>query len=85
MSKLFCDQCGCQMFTNGWTSTTLVAFMSEPGHDHDDNCHTRTYKCGNGHEMVVSVENSCYNPECDWMGKTECFCCGTKLREWPEG
>jgi hypothetical protein len=64
---------------------TLVYYFSPPGHDHDDNCVNRRYVCSNGHSVSVSRRNSCPNKECDWKGKTECFChAGQKVDKWPE-
>ena len=81
--KLICEECNEPMYGDDSSSSTLVGYMSAPGHDHDDNCLTRRYRCANGHEQVVSVIRKCYNPECDWVGKTECWCCDSKLDAWP--
>ena len=85
MGKLICKQCNERMHSNGATCSTLVGYMSEPGHDHDDNCKTRYYQCKNGHGVNISKVNTCYNDDCDWTGKTECFChTEPKVVEWPE-
>ena len=55
------------------TAQTLVGYGPfELGHNHDDNCRTRIYRCANGHEIGVRVRNTC--PACDWKGKLTCFC-----------
>lgn len=66
------------------TFRTLVGMgPQQPGHNHDDNCTTRTLVCPQGHEAVISRRNSC--PLCDWRGKADCFCHpGPKVEEWPE-
>jgi len=64
--------------------TTLVGYSSPPGHDHDDNCLKRGYRCEAGHYTVLSVIRSC--SKCDWRGKADCFCCPNgKIDVWPEG
>lgn len=60
-----------QLFSYGG-STTLVAFTSPPGHDHDDNCHAEDLACERGHHYSVRRRNTC--PACDWKGHEECFC-----------
>lgn len=64
-------------------SSTLVAYMSPPGHDHDDNCRVSVYMCSNNHRRSISIINRCYNDDCSWVGKTECHC-SEKVEEWPE-
>ena len=86
MSVLICTECGEPMtfrpsISNG-TFSTLVGYSSPPGHDHDDNCLVRIYRCKNGHSVKVSKRRRC--PVCDWAGKEECFChWGEKVNEWP--
>jgi hypothetical protein len=66
-------------------SSTLVAYMSPPGHDHDDNCISRTYYCEQGHVNILTIQRRCPNPSCDWVGKEKCFChLDRKVKEWPE-
>lgn len=63
-------------------STTLLGYTSPRGHDHDDNCVKRTYRCDEGHDVVVSKRNRCHR--CDWVGKATCPChTGDKVNEWP--
>jgi hypothetical protein len=67
------------------TMSTCVGYMSPPGHNHDDNCVTRQYDCSCGNKVIVSKRNRCSNPDCDWVGKDECFCHeGKKVEEWPD-
>lgn len=42
--KLFCE-CGGHMIGVGGISSTSVGYYSEPGHDHNDNCMCRLYRC----------------------------------------
>lgn len=82
-----CKECGKPLYHNvEWgTSSTLVGYMSPPGHDHDDNCVNRIYQCDNGHKVNLSVVNKCPNPRCDWVGRKTCFCHeGEKLEKWPD-
>ena len=81
--ELLCAKCGEKMEDLKYgESTTLVAYHSPPGHNHDDNCIKRSYGCRNGHMIEVSKRNKC--PACDWVGKEECFCHdGKKYDEWP--
>lgn len=81
MKPVMCPQCGMHMHVMS-QSTTLVAYQSPPGHNHDDNCVTRVYMCEGGHRRTVSRINRC--GACEWYGKTKCFCCGDKVGEWPE-
>ena len=77
-----CQTCGEHLSIDGGTSKTLVGYISPPGHNHDDNCRKRLYKCVNGHSFVVSKINTC--PACDWVGKKDCFCCPNgKQDKWP--
>lgn len=79
-----CSVCGEKMKPMHGMCSTLVGHVSPPGHDHDDNCKTKTYKCKNDHYEKVSKRNRCTNPDCDWVGKEECFCHqGKKVEEWP--
>jgi hypothetical protein len=67
---------------HGGTGSTLVGYLSPPGHNHNDNCRKRTYVCKCGYKKTVSKINTC--PTCDWTGKEECFCCPDgKLKQWP--
>lgn len=78
-----CRICGEPLSHDGGESQTLVFYSSPPGHDHDDNCRKRLYRCANGHSFVVSKSNAC--PACDWVGKKECFCCPSgKQDSWPD-
>ena len=80
-----CKTCGENARDLGHSSSTLVGYMSPPGHDHDDNCVNKTDRCPNGHNNSVSLRNRCSDPECDWVGKDSCFCHdGPKVDEWPE-
>ena len=89
LGKLYtttCPECGGCMLSRG-TSSTLVGYESfEEGHDHDDNCRKRLYYCEEcDYEMVISKRNRCPHPDCDWVGKDECFCHeGKKVDEWPK-
>lgn len=67
------DGCDLEAVYQG-TMSTLVGYYSPEGHDHDDNCRTRLYHCGNGHETVIRVRNICRTPGCGWKGKLTCFC-----------
>ena len=79
--KAICPECGDKM-VGGGTRSALVGYISPVGHNHDDNCVSRTYTCKNNHSITVSKINKC--PACDWVGKARCSCCpGVKLEEWP--
>lgn len=60
---------------------TLVMYYSPEGHNHDDNCITRLYKCKNEHYIKLGIIRRCH--ACDWKGSDKCFCC-TKVEKWPE-
>lgn len=82
MRQAICAQCGMEM-RGGPTLSTLAMYSSPPGHDHNDNCRVRIYRCQNGHETVVNRQNKC--PACDWRGKLQCFCHkGAKVLFWPD-
>ena len=77
-----CPVCGEQFVDHSGTGTTLVGYFSPPGHDHDDNCKGRVYRCPNGHYTKVFKRAIC--PACDWKGKQTCWCHeGEKWDEWP--
>ena len=79
-----CPECGVETRSGG-ESQTLVGFMSPVGHDHDDNCRKRPYKCVNGHFWQESKQNRCSTPGCTWVGSDECFCHpGKKVKEWTD-
>ena len=84
MSK--CPVCAQPFISHGGSITTLVGYMSPPGHDHDDNCLLREYRCANGHDTAISVRRRCSHPECHWVGKAVCRCHKpeTKVDAWPE-
>ena len=63
--------------------STMVGYLSPPGHNHDDNCLTRRYACRNGHTLDVTRRNRCH--ACGWRGRTTCFCHkGEKSEFWPD-
>lgn len=68
-----CFVCGekAEIFSVG---STLVGYVSPPGHNHNDNCIAVRMKCVNGHESTAIVRNRCLAPGCDWVGKERCFC-----------
>jgi hypothetical protein len=67
------------------TFSSLLGYTSPPGHDHDNTCLNKVYWCRNGHEQIISKRKKCPNPDCDWVGKEDCFCHhGKKVDEWPE-
>ena len=81
-----CPKCGKKM-RGVKISTRLVGMPNiGEGHKHDPNCRKREYTCQSCNEtLVVSKQNVCPHPECDWVGKDECFCHkGKKVQEWPE-
>ena len=80
-----CLECGERMESMG-TMETYVGYISPKGHDHDDNCKQRLYKCKNGHKLKVSKQNRCPVEGCDWVGKDKCSICheGNKIKEWPK-
>jgi hypothetical protein len=62
---------------------TCVGYFSPPGHDHDDNCMSRSARCAAGHPNTLSIRRAC--PACTWRGRDECRTCGDrKLDAWPE-
>lgn len=80
--NVVCRICGERLFRkDNREMSTMLCFTYEEGHNHDDNCITRSYCCKNGHARRLSIVNSC--DSCDWKGKIECFCC-VKVMKWPE-
>jgi hypothetical protein len=73
-TKLPCGTCDEEAEKLGSWSMTLVGSFSPPGHDHDDNCVQCAFQCKNGHKMEVSLRRYCPAEECDWKGRTKCFC-----------
>lgn len=78
-----CTECNAPM-THSGTMVTLVGYSSPEGHNHDDNCQKREYRCRNGHTVCISRRNRCL--KCDWKGKERCWCHTppAKVDEWPE-
>lgn len=81
-----CPQCGAEwVWCEEGFGQTLVGYASPPGHDHDDNCRQKQYRCANGHEHALSIRRRCSTYGCDWAGKSDCFCHpGRKVDAWPE-
>jgi hypothetical protein len=78
-----CKECNREMFWDGYEFSTMLGYSSSGGHDHNDNCLIRIYKCFNGHVLKESLRRVC--PVCDWKGKEECFChSGKKVDRWSE-
>jgi predicted RNA-binding Zn-ribbon protein involved in translation (DUF1610 family) len=78
-----CPECGEEFVRHSGSARTMVGYFSPPGHNHNDNCESRTYWCKKDHRTRLSIRQRC--PECDWMGKEECFCHpGKKIDKWPE-
>lgn len=73
-----CPRCGEICSTSGF-STTLVGYLSPPGHDHDDNCRHFSLTCPKGHKFTVRARNTC--SACDWKGKEVCSTCGYNIRK----
>ena len=84
-TELVCLECGMAMAWTGDEGQTLLGYASPDGHDHDDNCLYRSYRCANGHERRVYLRRTCPVPGCDWVGKATCRChVGLKVNRWPE-
>ena len=81
-----CPECGSKFVScEAWTRTTLVGYTSPPGHSHDGNCHTKWFKCEQGHDTKLSIKTKCPSPGCDWKPKDTCYChFGPKLDAWPD-
>ena len=78
-----CEKCSESLLPEQGECSTLVGYCSPAGHNHDDNCRTKIYRCVNGHVKRLSVQNSC--PACDWVGKEDCNCHDEKkFQTWPE-
>lgn len=71
-----CPICGSEKYREGDIFTTLLggSDYSENGvkHHHDPNCRKAGAQCENGHEFAIRYQ--CFCPNCDWVGKTKCFC-----------
>jgi hypothetical protein len=80
-----CPHCGGPFAWGGLVCEKTVGHYSPPGHDHDDNCLTRSFHCVNGHLTRGSIQRSCSAPGCEWKGKV--MCCGynggPKWTRWP--
>lgn len=70
---LDCPQCG-NSVTSFECCVTLVGYRSPEGHNHDDNCRTFHFLCPDRHQFTCRPQNTCPNPDCDWMGKETCWC-----------
>lgn len=59
-------ECNTEMVTIS-DSSTYVAYLSPPGHDHDDNWQVVRYRCPNcGKQTELRKENKCPAVDCDW-------------------
>ena len=81
--KIKCSACGGEMITNGIEEETLVGYYSDAGHDHNDNCLFRAYRCRQCSRVKrVALRRRC--PSCNWVGKATCFCHpDPKVNAWP--
>jgi hypothetical protein len=81
VSKPVCPDCGGPLKSDGF-GTTLLGYSSPPGHDHDINCRTGHFNCGDrSHARIeYSIRTTCPAPGCDWRGKEECWCHPGKKR-----
>ena len=52
-------ECGKPFVTMREGSSTLVGYISPPGHDHDDNCKTNHFECEDGHNTNITIQNQC--------------------------
>ena len=78
-----CPECDAPWASLGGAIRTLVGHHSPPGHEHNDNCLSRSIWCANGHRNQVSRRSAC--PRCDWKGKATCWCHEfAKVDEWPD-
>ena len=78
-----CPECGSALDYER-TTTTYVGYISPPGHNHDDNCQSREYKCDCGYKTLVSKRNRCPVSDCNWVGQAKCFChTRDKVNAWP--
>lgn len=76
-----CKECGKPFAVHFGTTSTLMGYFYLPGHNHDDNCQKRIYRCEDGHDTCLSIIPRC--PLCDWRGKDSCFC-STRVDAWPK-
>jgi hypothetical protein len=76
MKEVKCPTCGSGTYTEGYVMSTLVGYSkwTENGvlHEHNDNCRKSEAQCEKGHTFVIRYQGFC--PNCDWVGKTSCFC-----------
>ena len=64
-------------------TSTLLSYSSPEGHNHDDNCLTRSYICYNKHITKIGLRCKCN--KCSWKGKETCGCHhGLKVDKFPE-
>lgn len=82
MNILNCEECGLPMSSDNGTSSTLVGYISPPGHCHDDNRVTKIYTCPNGHWAQVVKRKSC--PACEWKGTDYSSDIYIGVDEWPD-
>lgn len=81
-AEAFCEECDELLRPTPGGIATLVGFYSPPGHNHDDNCRRKLYRCKNDHVVALFIRNTC--PACDWKGAETCHChSGKKLDFWP--
>lgn len=68
--------CGRPLVRHTEETETCMGYLSPPGHDHNDNRMSRTYRCAEGHPTTVTLIRSC--PVCEWRGETD-----GRVDEWP--
>ncbi len=71
-------------------NTTLVGFLGgAPGHDHNNNCWKKFYRCREcDTKWEHALRRRCPAEDCDFETKETCFCFsqipdGKALFEWP--
>lgn len=78
-----CPTCGGAFVQNVSSEETCVGYFSPSGHDHDENCRIRLYRCASDHLTALAIVRRCPVPGCSWRGPTSCFCCERFVDEWP--
>jgi hypothetical protein len=71
MAKYNCPTCGRECTSNA-SVRSILDFVNQVGHNHNDNCRKFMFRCPNKHKFSVRVRNTC--PNCDWKGKETCEC-----------
>lgn len=68
VNAIMCEKCGKRMKPENGYSSTYVGYISPKGHDHDDNCKVKIYRCECGEDQWRAEEFQLFVGPCSIHG-----------------